>query len=169
LLTFTIELVIGYILAETTFFIIAYTTQVFSGEHIKNLYESVIIFHWVCVIGLMTVLLSKQGALVALWGVWSELVSIFLGIESFLELTAIHKTHPIYYNVFGLFITLIFIIQRFAVFLWLVILALLYFQLNVFYTLQTIVLFAALIANSFATYDRIINTPIVGKPALKRE
>ena len=80
LAVWTLESVCGYILVESALFLVS---------HCRNMsveaYRHMFYFHTVALVGLLSVLFSNSGYVIALWAVWSELTSIFLGLESFLH------------------------------------------------------------------------------------
>ena len=77
--------VCGYIVVEALLLCVtSYRLRGYHWSHIRNNYGETVIFHMVALVGLTSVVFRNTGYPIALWVVWSELTSVFLGLENFI-------------------------------------------------------------------------------------
>ena len=97
LATWTIESVCAYLIVEMTLFSVSsFRLSKSSWNWVKECYKETVAFHIVAFLGLISVLLTGVGYSVAMWVIWSELTSIFLGLQAFLEVYRLHRTRAHY-------------------------------------------------------------------------
>ncbi len=114
----TIECVCAYIFVEFTFlFAASCRLSRRYWELTKRALLGSVIFHGVALLGLSSVLYFNTGYAIALWVVWSELTSVFLGIEVYMEDTLNIHTSPLLYRVVQMCTSVSFILQRVVMFL----------------------------------------------------
>ena len=95
-------------------------------------------FHIVAFIGLTSVLLTGVGYPVAMWVIWSELTSIFLGKETFFEVFQLHHTSTYYaVKICG---TGAFVFQRVLIFFYLLWQCLVQFTMDLLFIVQFVIL-----------------------------
>lgn len=80
--------VCGYIAVEIVAFSINGCRYTMNGNadawsYLRHMYGEMVLFHAVAFIGLSSVVLRNTGYPIALWVVWSELTTVFIGLESF--------------------------------------------------------------------------------------
>lgn len=73
-----------------------------------------VLFHCVIVVALSSVLVTGQGQLVAVFGVWGEWAAAALGVEEYLEFgrPAWRGKKPVWFAVVATFTTVVFVVQR---------------------------------------------------------
>ena len=116
-----------------------------SWHWVKECYKETVIFHIVAFIGLSSVLLTGVGYSVAMWVIWSELASVFLGIQTCLEVYELHHTRA--YYIVDHFSSLVFIFQRVLLLLYLLWLCLMQFTIDFLFIIQFIILAAGTLLN----------------------
>ena len=146
LAVWTVESVCGYIIVETVLFVVSHCR----GLSVED-YQHMSYFHIVAFTGLLSVLVSNSGYAVALWTIWSELTSIFLGIECFLE----QSSQGWVCRVTELCGDLAFVSQRVLVFFYLLYLCLTQFRLELMFVVQTSILVTGTIMNGMLAIDRL--------------
>ena len=146
LATWTIESVCAYLIVEMTLFTVSsFRLSKSSWNWVKECYKETVAFHIVAFLGLISVLLTGVGYSVAMWVIWSELTSVFLGLQAFLEVYRLHRTRA--YYIIEQCGSLIFIFQRVLIFLYLLWLCLLQFTTEFLFIVQFIILVAGTILN----------------------
>ena len=151
LATWTIESVCAYLIVEMTLLSISsFRLSKFSWDWVKECYKETVAFHIVAFLGLISVLLTGVGYSVAMWVIWSELTSIFLGLQTFLEVYRLHRTRAHY--VVEQCGSLMFIFQRVLIFLYLLWLCLVQFTTEFLFIIQFIILVAGTILNIVLAY-----------------
>ena len=85
---YTLRSVCGYIAAEIGFVSLVGCNYVRRGNVgawtlLKQIYAEMLLFHAVAFVGLTSVVLRNTGYPFALWVVWSELTSVFIGLQTF--------------------------------------------------------------------------------------
>lgn len=146
LATWTIESVCAYLIVEMTLLSISsLRLSKASWGWVKECYKETVIFHIVAFIGLTSVLLTGVGYSVAMWVIWSELASVFLGLQSFLEVYRLHHTKA--YFVIERCGSLVFIFQRVLIFLYLLWLCLMQFTTEFLFIIQFIILAVGTVIN----------------------
>lgn len=84
---YTLGSVCGYIIVELS---ILYVTSIrlrtspWSWVLTNNSYREMVVFHIVALIGLISVVIRDTGYPLGLWVVWSELTTVFIGLEQFM-------------------------------------------------------------------------------------
>ncbi len=118
----TIECVCGYIFVEFTFLSVASCRLSEKyWELTKRALIGSVIFHGVALLGLTSVLFFNTGYAIALWVIWSELTSVFLGIEVYIEDTLNGFSSLFVYRIVQICTSVSFVLQRvvmFFVLLW---------------------------------------------------
>ena len=121
LATWCVESVCAYLVVEMLFLI--YWGRKLSEwywEMAKESYREMVIFHAIAQIGLASVVVFDCSYSVALWVIWSELTTVFLGVECVFEQCAnLYKRFPVAYSCLVALTTLVFIFQRVLVFFYL--------------------------------------------------
>ncbi len=146
LATWTIESVCAYLIIEMSLLSISsFRLSKSSWDWVKGCYKETVIFHIVAFIGLNSVLLTGVGYSVAMWVIWSEFASVFLGIQTFLEVYTLHHTRA--YYIIEHCGSLVFIFQRVLVFLYLLWLCLMQFTIEFLFIIQFIILAAGTVLN----------------------
>ena len=146
LATWTIESVCAYLIVEMTLLSISrFRLSKISWDWVKECYKETVTFHIVAFIGLASVLLTGVGYSVAMWVIWSELASIFLGLQTFLEVYGLRHTRA--YYVLETCGSLVFIFQRVLIFLYLLWLCLMQFTTEFLFIIQFIILAAGTVLN----------------------
>lgn len=116
----TVESVCGYIVVEITFISVnSFRLSERSWIMIRHALQETILFHAVALTGLVSVLIFNAGYAIALWVIWSELTSVFLGIEEWMEHSHTHIYYPRTYSVVKATTSFLFVFQRVLVFLYL--------------------------------------------------
>jgi hypothetical protein len=151
LATWTIESVCAYLIIEMTLLSVSsFRLSKSSWVWVKESYKETAAFHIVAFIGLLSVLLTGVGYSVAMWVIWSELTSIFLGLQAFLEVYRLHRTRA--YYVIDQCGSLVFVFQRVLIFLYLLWLCLMQFTTELLFIIQFIILVAGTILNIVLAY-----------------
>lgn len=152
LATWTIESVCAYLIVEMTLFSVSsFRLSKSSWNWVKECYKETVAFHIVAFLGLISVLLTGVGYSVAMWVIWSELTSIFLGLQAFLEVYRLHRTKA--YYVIEQCGSLMFIFQRVLIFLYLLWLCLVQFTTEFLFIIQFIILVAGTILNIVLAFN----------------
>ncbi|XP_065828543.1 uncharacterized protein [Oscarella lobularis] len=120
----TIELICAYLLVELPILIYSRRNLTRSastvGDDFKSSYDGMIVFHAIALVGTSTARCANAPVRrIALWAIWSELASVFLGIESFFEYNCFHLSHTNAYACVALLATVAFVFQRVVVFFYL--------------------------------------------------
>ena len=119
----SIESVCGYIFVEFTFILLnSFRLSRKTWKRLTAALQDSLMFHTVALVGLLSVLFFGVGYAVALWVIWSELTSIFLGIESWMEETHLNVWYTRLFRLVKASSSVTFILQRVVVFfvlLWL--------------------------------------------------
>ncbi len=116
-------------------------------------YKEMVVFHVVALIGLLSVVILDAGYPVALWMVWTELTSVLLGVESFLEVIGGSQRHAKTVEVGN---TVVFIFQRVVLFVYLLWVCLDQFMWELGFVVQFVILVAGTALNSLLATDRVI-------------
>ncbi len=152
----TVESVCGYIIAELSVILLSRYRLTYEYWRLAlDSYRWMVVFHTVALVGLTSVTLLDVGYPLAMWVVWSELTSVFLGVESFLEASAISRTHAKAYSVLEASGTLVFVFQRVVVFLCLLWLCWNQFTWKLTFVVQLAVLVTGTVINTGLAVDRI--------------
>ena len=152
----TVESVCGYIVAELL--LLAVSSRRLSKQFwdwAKESYKWMVIFHIVALTGLLSVLLRDVGYPLAMWVIWSELTSVFLGVESFLEDSRLHLRYARVYRTVEGSSTILFVFQRVFVFLFLLWLCWAQFTWEMAFILQLAILVVGTILNISLSADRV--------------
>ena len=81
----TLGSVCGYIVVEAlTLYVSSYRLSVWSWTRVKESFRGMVVFHAVSLVGLLSVVVRDAGYPLAMWVVWSELTSVFIGLDSFI-------------------------------------------------------------------------------------
>lgn len=154
----TIECVCGYIFVEFTFIFVASCRL---SEKYWNLTKRAltgsIIFHGVALLGLISVLYFNTGYAIALWVIWSELTSVFLGIEVYMEDTLTKRTYPLIYQFVQMCSTVLFVFQRVVMFLVLLWCCWKQFTWQPLFLSQLGILCLGTILNTWFAVERVLN------------
>ena len=151
-----IESVCGYIVVEITFlYVNSFRLSERNWELVKNASKETVLFHAVALTGLVSVLVFDAGYAVALWVIWSELTSVFLGIE---EWSGIEQTprHARLYQVLVATTTVLFVLQRVVVFFYLLWLCWLQFTWQLFFVVQLSILCVGTVLNTKFAIERVV-------------
>lgn len=154
----TVEVVCGYIVVELVLMLVAsYRLPRESWEWIKELYKWMVRFHIVALAGLMSVLILDVGFPVAIWVVWSELTTVVLAVEDFLEASGISQgsVKVKLYSVVKVSGAVLFVFQRVLVFLYLLWLCFVNFMWELTFVVQTIILLAGTVLNIVQAFGHI--------------
>lgn len=152
LATWTIESVCAYLIVEMTLLSVSsFRLSKSSWACVKECYKETVAFHVVAFIGLASVLLTGVGYSVAMWVIWSELTSIFLGLQTFLEVYSLHHTRAYYVVEMCSLVTFIF--QRVLMFLYLLCLCLMQFTTEFLFIIQFIILTAGTVLNAVLAHQ----------------
>ena len=142
----TVESVCAYLIIEMTLLSISsFRLPKSSWDWVKECYKETVMFHIIAFIGLTSVLLTGVGYSVAMWVIWSELTSIFLGVQTFLEIFKLRRTN-IYYAV-EICGAVAFVFQRVLIFLYLLWQCLIQFTTELLFIVQFIILAAGTVLN----------------------
>ena len=135
----TIESVCAYICVEFMFlFISSFTVTMNEWASIKSRYFNMECLHLVGLIGLSTVLVFDCGYPLAMWVIWTELTSVFLGIQS------ITRTKN---KLLDTVTNIVYFLQRVVLLLYLVWLSFVDIKWEVHYIAQFSLLVAGLVFN----------------------
>ena len=81
----TLGSVCGYIVVEAlTLYVSSYRLSTWSWTRVKESFRGMVVFHAVSLVGLLSVVIRDAGYPLAIWVVWSELTSVFIGLDSFI-------------------------------------------------------------------------------------
>lgn len=154
----TVESVCGYIVVELSVLLLSrYRLPSKYWKMALDAYRWMVVFHIVALLGLVSVLVLDVGYPFAMWVVWSELTSVFLGLESFLEGSGWSQTNVKTYLALEVFSTLMFIFQRVIVFVWLLWLCVEQFAYwDVGFIVQFAILVAGTVLNTGLVAERIV-------------
>jgi hypothetical protein len=155
LVGWTVEWVCGYLLVELPFLTLnKYRLSRSALEEFRSSFDDILAFHGVALVGLLSVLLLDSGFVIAIWVIWSELTSVFLGIEVFFEVQEYHLSRKNVYALLAVTTTLCFIFQRFIVFLYLLWLCWCQFNWHASFLAQLAVLIVGFLLNVMFTAQR---------------
>ncbi len=152
----TIESVCGYIFVEFTFiFGNKYRLSAKYWRLTKRAVMHTLIFHSVALLGLSSVLLFDTGYAIALWVIWSELTSVFLTIEEYMEETIIELNFPLIFQIVKTCTSVIFVLQRIVLFLGLLWLCGQQFTWQPLFLLQLLILCLGTVLNVLFVIERV--------------
>ena len=114
-----------------------------------NSYREMVVFHIVALVGLVSVVTRDTGYPLALWVVWSELTSVFIGLEQFMMGYGRLSSH---YQQLAVIVRLcsgvLFVVQRVVIFYYLVWLCWRSFVWDIGFIAQVALLIAGTILNT---------------------
>ena len=144
--------VCGYIVVEALLLCVtSYRLRGYHWSHIRNNYGETVIFHMVALVGLTSVVFRNTGYPIALWVVWSELTSVFLGLENFIVAGKYH-CYQSTYTWLMFFIRacsgILFVFQRVVMFYYLLWLSWAQFEWDVGFVFQFTLLVAGTTLNT---------------------
>ena len=141
--TYTIETVIGYIVAELLLTIFTwYYCNVHFWTRVWDWYSDMILFHVVALVGLSSVLLFGFGYSIAIWTIWTELTSVFIGLEALCLKAGSYMS-----KVCSWMTNFLFVSQRGVLFTYLAIQCLLQCRYDSIVILQTLLMLTGAILN----------------------
>ena len=144
----TIESVCGYIMVEFIFMLLnSFRLSQKSWKQLTGALQDSLTFHTVALVGLLSVLIFDVGYAVALWVIWSELTSVFLGIEGWMEETCLNVWYRRLFRLVKAISTVTFILQRVVVFFALLLLCWQQFTWGLVYVAQLSVLCVGTLLN----------------------
>ncbi len=155
----TVQSVCGYIVVEISVLLLSryrLTTQFWKLA--VDSYKGMVVFHVVALVGLVSVMTLDAGYPLALWVIWSELTSVFLGLESFLQNIGVSRSHAKEFFVLEVGSTLMFVFQRVLLFDYLLWVCWDQFSWEVGFVLQFAILVAGTALNSVSAMDRVVET-----------
>ena len=153
---YTLGSVCGYIAAEIGFVSLVgcnYVRRrnVGAWTLLKQIYAEMLLFHAVAFVGLTSVVLRNTGYPFALWVVWSELTSVFIGLQTFTEGNR-HLS-----RIWGLCAAVLFVLQRVLLFYYLLWLCVKDFVWDTGFICQLGVLLAGSVLNTHLAWNFIAN------------
>ena len=154
----TIESVCGYIVVEFVF--VSMNSLRLSEKSWRQLREALqdsLMFHTVALVGLVSVLTLDVGYAVALWVIWSELTSVFLGIEDWMEETGLNFWYKGAFDLVKASSTMTFIFQRVVVFFALLWLCWQQFTWQPLYVVQLSILCVGTVLNTKLAIERVMD------------
>jgi len=152
----TIESVCGYIFVELTFiFANSFRLSERYWRLIKNSLMGSMVFHVVALLGLSSVLVFDTGYSIALWVVWSELTTVFLGIENYMEEKMLEYEYPTVYQLLEHLTSVCFVLQRVVLFVFLLVLCGQQFTWQPLFIAQLLILCTGTIMNVRFSIERI--------------
>ena len=152
----TIESVCGYIFVEFTFMLLnSFRLSKKTWKRLTGGLQDSLMFHAVALVGLLSVLVFDVGYAVALWVIWSELTSVFLGIESWMEETCLNVWYMRLFCLVRASSTVTFILQRVVVFLVLLWFCWQQFTWGLLYVTQLSVLCVGTVLNVKLAIERV--------------
>lgn len=158
----TIESVCGYIFVEFALILLnSFRLSWKSWKRLTGALQDSLTFHTVALIGLLSVLVFDVGYAVALWVIWSEFTSIFLGIESWMEETSLNVWYTRLFRLIKASSTVTFIFQRVVVFFALLWLCWQQFTWGLLYIAQLSVLCIGTVLNVKLAIERVTDHCIV--------
>lgn len=152
----TVESVCGYIVVEITFLSAnSFRLSKRNWELIKNALQETVLFHAVALTGLVSVLIFNAGYAVALWVIWSELTSVFLGIEEWIEQPQVYMRHSMLHQAVMATTTVLFVLQRVVIFFYLIWLCWSQFIWQLFFVVQLSILCVGTVLNTRFAIERL--------------
>ena len=157
----TLGSVCGYIVVES---LLLYVTShrlrgdPWSWSLMKDAYKEMVLFHMVALVGLTSVVIRNTGYPLALWVVWSELTSVFLGLERFIEVGRYLCSRSVHtWLVFAVRAcsAVLFVLQRVVVFYFLLWLSWRHFVWEVGFLFQLTILIAGTSLNTHMGFTYI--------------
>ena len=152
--------VCGYIAVEIGLVSLTCLSHVMSGNRaawtvLKQVYAEMLLFHVVAFVGLTSVVFRNTGYPLALWVVWSELTSVFIGLQNFTEGTrhTILRQTAVFC---GACAAVLFVLQRVAMFYYLLWLSWRDFVWETGFICQFGVLLAGTLLNTHLAWEIII-------------
>ena len=161
LASWTIEAVCGYIVVEVALsFISRCRLSSQSWDLLMDYYNEMIVFHVVALFGLASVLLLDSGYTVAMWVIWSEIASVFTGIEQeFHYASFIPEKYKEWFSLpFNIVCTVSMVLQRVVVFLWLLVLCVVQFTWKSAFVCQLSILCVGTVLNIYIVSDPVRET-----------
>ncbi|XP_062511016.1 uncharacterized protein LOC134186933 [Corticium candelabrum] len=155
LMAWTVELVCGYLLVELPFLALAKRRLPSSVyEEFLEGYDEMMVFHGVALFGLLSVLLLDRGFVIGLWVIWTELTSVFLGLETFFEVRGYNISMKNAYAVLAVITTLAFVLQRCFLFIYLLLLCWTQFHWHATFVVQFVILIVGSVLNGVFSAQR---------------
>ena len=150
----SIESVCGYIFVEFTFiFGSKYRLSDKYWRLAKGAVMSTMAYHCGALLGLSSVLLFDTGYAIALWVMWSELTSVFLCIEDYIEETIV--AIPFLFRIFKICTSVTFVLQRVVLFVGLLWLCGQQFTWQPLFLLQFLILCLGTLLNVLYAIERV--------------
>ena len=154
----TIESVCGYIFVELTFILAdSYRLSDKYWKLAKGALMSSMIFHAVALVGLSSVLIFNTGYSIALWVIWTELTSVFLGVEDWMEEAILKMRFPLLFDILKLCTSVMFVFQRVFLFLVLLWLCGQQFTWQPLFLLQLLILCVGTVLNVVFAAERVFS------------
>ena len=155
LMGWTVEWVCGYLLVELPFLTLnKYRLSRSALDEFRSCFNETMAFHGIALVGLLSVLILDSGFVIALWVIWSELTSVFIGLESFFEVQEYHLSMKNVYALLAVITTTCFIFQRLVVFLYLLWLCWSQFNWHMSFLAQLVILIIGFVLNVTFTAQR---------------
>ena len=161
LASWTIEAVCGYIVVELALcFISRCRLSRQSWDLLIDYCNEMVIFHVVALFGLASVLVLDSGYTVAMWVIWSEIASVFTGIEhEFHYASIIPRKYKEWFSLlFNIVCTVSIVLQRAVVFLWLLGLCVVQFTWKSSFVCQLSILCVGTALNIYIASDQVRET-----------
>ena len=151
--------VCGYIAMEVTVVSLASFSYRRNGDRLAmsylwHIYREMVLFHAVAFVGLSSVVFRDRGYPVALWVVWSELTTVFIGLENF---TSGSYRLRLLSKLWGQCASLLFVVQRVLLFYYLLWQSWRSFVWETGFVCQMGVLLAGTLLNTHMAWDFITN------------
>lgn len=151
-----VESVCGYMVVELVLLVVSsYRLTRRYWTQMKAAYCGMVIFHVVALFGLTSVLLLDTGYPLAMWVIWSELTSVFLGVEAFLQTTGLRLRYVLVYRTVAVCGTLTFVFQRVVIFLYLLWLSWAQFTWKLSFIFQVVILIVGTVLNAVFAADLV--------------
>ena len=155
LASWTVESVCGYVVVEIMLLFVArFRLPRRLWDMAVNSLRMMVTFHIVALLGLVSVVVFDSGYPLAIWGIWSEMTSIFLGLESFFEGRGVDRS---LYFMLRVCSAVIFIFQRVIVFFYLLWLCLIRFSWELTFVVQVCVLVVGTALNVIQGAQQVID------------
>ena len=150
--------VCGYIAVEIL--VVSLTSARYSNtpawSYLWHIYGEMVLFHAVAFVGLTSVVLRNTGYPVALWVVWSELTTVFIGLENFTSGCGNSFSRHLS-EFWGKCASLLFIVQRVVLFYYLLWQSWISFVWETGFVFQLGVLLAGTLINTHMGWKFITN------------
>lgn len=167
----TVEAVCGYMVVELGLFLVSsYRLPDYSWDCVMEDFREMAVFHVVALSGLASVLIMDTGYTVAMWVIWSEVASVFLGLEQeFHYSSKIPKRYKEYFSLpLDIICTVSMVLHRGVVFLYLLGLCVVQFTFEATFVCQLSILSVGTILNIYFVICQVRETVrLIMKPKSK--